>query len=39
VIDMKDSVFSTPVAANGVLYIMTRSQLFAIAVKAAESRK
>ncbi len=30
VIDMADSVYSTPVPANGVLYVMTRTQLFAI---------
>lgn len=30
-IDMADSVFSTPVPANGVLYLMTRTQLYAIA--------
>jgi outer membrane protein assembly factor BamB len=35
-IDMGDSVYSTPVPANGVLYIMTRSQLYAIALNAAE---
>jgi hypothetical protein len=29
-IDMADSVYSTPVPANGVLYVMTRTQLFAI---------
>ena len=28
--DMADSVYSTPVPANGVLYVMTRTQLFAI---------
>jgi outer membrane protein assembly factor BamB len=39
VIDMKDSVYSTPVPANGVLYIMTRSQLFAIAAGAGGSEK
>jgi outer membrane protein assembly factor BamB len=31
--DMGDSIYGTPVAANGVLYIMTRSQLFAIALE------
>jgi len=30
-IDMGNSVYSTPVPANGVLYIMTRSDLYAIA--------
>ena len=30
-IDMGGSVYSTPVPANGVLYVMTRSDLFAIA--------
>lgn len=30
-INMGNSVYSTPVAANGVLFIMTRSELFAIA--------
>jgi outer membrane protein assembly factor BamB len=38
-IDMGDSVCSTPVPANGVLYIMTRSQLYAVAVNAAGSDK
>ena len=33
-IDMGDSVYSTPVPANGVLYVMTRSELFAIAAPA-----
>jgi outer membrane protein assembly factor BamB len=37
-IDMGNSVYSTPVPANGVLYVMTRSDLFAIAV-AAPSRR
>jgi hypothetical protein len=27
---MGNSVYSTPVPANGVLYIMTRSELYAI---------
>ncbi len=39
VIDMGDSVYSTPVPANGVLYIMTRAQLYAIAMNATESEK
>jgi len=30
-IDMADAVHSTPVPANGVLYVMTRSDLYAIA--------
>ncbi len=29
-IDMGNSVYSTPVPANGVLYVMTRSDVFAI---------
>ncbi len=33
-IDMGDAVYSTPVPANGVLYIMTRSVLYAIASPA-----
>jgi outer membrane protein assembly factor BamB len=33
-IDMGSSVYSTPVPANGVLYIMTRSDLYAIAAPA-----
>jgi outer membrane protein assembly factor BamB len=33
-IDMGNSVYSTPVPANGVLYIMTRSDLYAIAAPA-----
>ena len=37
-IDMGDSVYSTPVPANGVLYIMTRSDLYAIAAPAREKR-
>ena len=39
VVDMGDSVYSTPVSAHGVLYVMTRSQLYAIAAGAAESAK
>jgi outer membrane protein assembly factor BamB len=33
-IDMGGSVYSTPVPANGVLYIMTSSELYAIAANA-----
>jgi outer membrane protein assembly factor BamB len=33
-IDMGSSVYSTPVPANGVLYIMTRSDLYAIVAPA-----
>ena len=29
-IDMGNSVYSTPVPASGVLYVMTRSDVFAI---------
>jgi outer membrane protein assembly factor BamB len=39
VIDMADSVYSTPVPANGVLYVMTRTQLFAITANKNESGK
>jgi outer membrane protein assembly factor BamB len=38
-IDMGNSVFSTPVPANGVLYIMTASELYAIAGNASGSEK
>jgi outer membrane protein assembly factor BamB len=38
-INMGNSVYSTPVPANGVLYIMTRSELYAIASKPAGSAK
>jgi outer membrane protein assembly factor BamB len=38
-IDMGNSVFSTPVPANSVLYIMTPSELYAIAVSAGGSEK
>ena len=38
-IDMGNSVYSTPVTANGVLYIMTSRQLYAIAGGADESEK
>lgn len=37
-IDMGSSVYSTPVPANGVLYIMTRSDLYAIAAPAGPTR-
>jgi outer membrane protein assembly factor BamB len=37
-INMGDAVYGTPVPANGVLYIMTRSDLYAIAAPAAGSR-
>jgi outer membrane protein assembly factor BamB len=37
-IDMGDSVYSTPVPANGVLYIMTRSVLYAIAAPATSKQ-
>ena len=32
-VNMGNSVYSTPVVANGVLYIMTRSRIYAIAQK------
>ena len=38
-IDMKGSVYSTPVPANGVLYIMTTSDLYAIAASGGGSEK
>jgi outer membrane protein assembly factor BamB len=38
-IDMGNSVSSTPVPANGVLYIMTRSELYAVARSAGGSEK
>jgi outer membrane protein assembly factor BamB len=38
-IDMGNSVFSTPVPANGVLYIMTPSNLYAIATSVGQSEK
>jgi outer membrane protein assembly factor BamB len=37
--DMGGSVFGTPVPANGVLYIMTSSELYAIAAPAGGSDK
>jgi len=38
-IDMGNSVFSTPVPANGVLYIMTNSELYAISASADGTEK
>jgi outer membrane protein assembly factor BamB len=38
-IDMGGSVYGTPVPANGVLYIMTSSELFAIDAKTGGSQK
>jgi len=38
-IDMGGSVYSTPVPANGVLYIMTSSELYAVAAGAGGSEK
>jgi hypothetical protein len=32
-IDMSDGIYTAPVAANGVLYVMTRKNLYAIANK------
>ena len=32
-ISMGNAIYSTPVAANGVLYIMSRNELFAISAK------
>ncbi len=37
-IDMGNSLYSTPVAANGVLYVMTRSDLYAIAIQRSTDR-
>jgi outer membrane protein assembly factor BamB len=39
VLDMADSVYSTPVPANGVLYVMTRTRLYAIAANKIEASK
>ncbi len=39
VIAMADSIYSTPVPANGVLYVMTRTQLFAITAPDSEPGK
>jgi hypothetical protein len=36
---MADSVYSTPVPANGVLYVMTRSQLYAITANKSGAGK
>jgi outer membrane protein assembly factor BamB len=33
-VNMGNSIYSTPIAANGVLYVMTRTQLFAIAAES-----
>ncbi len=38
-IDMGNSVYNTPVPANGVLNIMTSSQLYAIAASTGGSDK
>jgi hypothetical protein len=36
---MADSVYSTPGPANGVLYVMTRTLLYAITAESGESAK
>jgi outer membrane protein assembly factor BamB len=38
-IDMADAVYSTPVPAGGVLYIMTRSTLYAVAARAGTASR
>jgi outer membrane protein assembly factor BamB len=38
-IDMGNSVYSTPVPANGVLYIMTSSELYAISVSGDQKQQ
>ncbi len=38
-IDMGNSVYSTPVPANGVLYIMTSSELYALVASAGGTEK
>jgi len=37
--NLGSAVYATPVPANGVLYIMNRSQLYAIAASPAVSRQ
>jgi hypothetical protein len=37
-INMGSSVYSTPVPANGVLYISNRNQLYALAENSAPSK-
>jgi outer membrane protein assembly factor BamB len=37
-IDMGNSVYSTPVPANGVLYVLTRSDLYAVTASASPKR-
>jgi hypothetical protein len=36
---MADSVYSTPVPANGVLFVMTRTQLYAITARKSDPGK
>ena len=38
-IDMRGSVYSTPVPANGVLYIMTSSEIYAVAGRGGGTEK